>query len=206
MWTREKDMIGIIDYGAGNLRSVKKALDYLEVESKIIQTPYDFDGMSKIILPGVGAFGAAIETLKAQALYEPIQTWLAADNPFLGICLGLQMLFEESEEAGGIKGFGIFKGRIPQFTEGKVPQIGWNQVKYVRETPLFANIADNSFFYFLHGYFVETGEQNVVIGETEYGIRYTSAIARGNIYAVQFHPEKSGKLGRQLLQNWVNLC
>jgi imidazole glycerol phosphate synthase glutamine amidotransferase subunit len=199
-------MIGIIDYGAGNLRSVKKAVDYLGIESRIIRLAPEFDGIDKLILPGVGAFGAAIETLKAKGLYQPIEAWLQADKPFLGICLGLQMLFEESEEAGGIKGFGAFKGKIPQFTQGKVPQIGWNQIQRVKDSPLLAGIPDQSFFYFLHGYYVQPEEQEIVLTETEYGITYTSAIVQGNIYAVQFHPEKSSRLGIQLLQNWVTLC
>ena len=199
-------MIGIIDYGAGNLLSVKKAFDYLNVKNIIIRSPEEFTGIEKLVLPGVGAFGAAIDTLKSQALYQPIEEWLLADKPFLGICLGLQMLFEVSEEFGSSQGFGVFKGRVPQFTQGKVPQIGWNQVKHVHDSPLWHGIKDNAFFYFLHGYYVDPIESDVIIGKTEYGITYTSAIARGNIYAVQFHPEKSGNLGIQLLQNWVNVC
>jgi glutamine amidotransferase len=115
-------------------------------------------------------------------------------------------LFETSEEFGSSQGFGSFHGRVPQFTQGKVPQIGWNQVEQVQDCPLWNGIADHAFFYFLHGYYVEPKEHKVVVGKTDYGITYTSAIARGNIYAVQFHPEKSGKLGIQLLQNWVKIC
>jgi imidazole glycerol phosphate synthase glutamine amidotransferase subunit len=199
-------MIGIIDYGAGNLRSVKKAVDYLGIESRIIRSASEFDGTDKLILPGVGAFGAAIETLKAKGLYQSVADWLHANKPFLGICLGLQMLFEESEEAKGLRGFGIFKGKIPQFQQRKVPQIGWNQIKRVKDSPLLDGISDQSFFYFLHGYYVQPAEREIVLTETEYGITYTSAIVKGNIYAVQFHPEKSSRLGIQLLQNWVTLC
>ncbi len=199
-------MIGIIDYGAGNLRSVKKAIDYLQVESRIVRHAADFAGISKLILPGVGAFGAAIDTLQAQALYDPVDAWLQADRPFLGICLGMQMLFESSGESEGIQGFGVFPGRVPPFRQGKVPQIGWNQVAQVRPSPLFTEIADQAFFYFLHGYYVDAADESIVIGQTEYGLTYTSAVARGNCYAVQFHPEKSGALGIQLLKNWVTLC
>ena len=199
-------MIGIIDYGAGNLRSVKKAVDYLGIESRIIRSASEFEGIDKLILPGVGAFGAAIETMKAQGLYQPTAEWLQANKPFLGICLGLQMLFEESEEAQGLRGFGIFKGKIPQFQQRKVPQIGWNQIQRVKDSPLLEGILDQSFFYFLHGYYVQPEEQEIVLTETEYGITYTSAIVKGNIYAVQFHPEKSSHVGIQLLQNWVTLC
>jgi imidazole glycerol phosphate synthase glutamine amidotransferase subunit len=199
-------MIGIIDYGAGNLRSVKKAVDYLGIESRIIRSASEFDGIDKLILPGVGAFGAAIETLNAKGLYQPVEAWLQADKPFLGICLGLQMLFEESEEAKGLRGFGIFKGKIPQFQQRKVPQIGWNQIQRVKDSPLLAGIPDQAFFYFLHGYYVQPEEHEIVLTETEYGITYTSAIVKGNIYAVQFHPEKSSRVGIQLLQNWVTLC
>jgi len=199
-------MIGIIDYGAGNLRSVKKALDYLEVENKIIPTPAEFQGVEKLILPGVGAFGASIDTLHACGLFAPVAEWLAADQPFLGICLGVQMLFEGSTEARGVPGFGLFAGQVVQFTQGKVPQIGWNQVQQAQPSPLFHDIADQTFFYFLHGYYAQAADRNTVIGETTYGLTYTAAIARGNIYAVQFHPEKSGQIGMQLLRNWVTLC
>lgn len=199
-------MIGIIDYGAGNLRSVKKALDFLAVESRIIRTPAEFDGLSKVVLPGVGAFGASVEALRGRGLYDPTAAWLAANKPFLGICVGLQMLFEASAEANGLTGFGVFHGPIPQFTHGKVPQIGWNQLQQVRPSPLFEGIADQTFFYFLHGYYAQAADREIVIGETEYGVTYPAAIARGNIYAVQFHPEKSGQPGMQLLRNWVTLC
>ena len=200
-------MIGIVDYGAGNLRSVKKALDYLNVENVIIRSQADFhEDIERIILPGVGAFGAAIETIKAKGLYEPVADWLAADNPFLGICLGMQLLFEDSLEDEGMKGFGVFQGDVPQFTQGKVPQIGWNQVRQAGQTPLFDGIEDDAFFYFLHGYYVNPKEPDVAIAETEYGITYTSAVKKGHIYGVQFHPEKSSSVGIQLLKNWVTLC
>jgi imidazole glycerol phosphate synthase glutamine amidotransferase subunit len=199
-------MIGIIDYGAGNLRSVKKAVDYLGIESRIIRAASEFDGIDKVILPGVGAFGAAIETMKTKGLYQPTAEWLQANKPFLGICLGLQMLFEESEEAKGLRGFGIFKGKIPQFRQRKVPQIGWNQIQRVKDSPLLDGIPDQAFFYFLHGYYVQPEEREIILTETEYGSTYTSAIVQGNIYAVQFHPEKSSRLGIQLLKNWVTLC
>ena len=200
-------MIGIIDYGAGNLRSVKKAMDFLNIDNVIIQSQSDFTGnIEKVILPGVGSFGAAVDTLHAQKLYAPVAEWLAADQPFLGICLGMQLLFGESEESPGMKGFDVFHGNIPQFTQGKVPQIGWNQVKPLRPTPLFEGIADNAFFYFLHGYYVNPESPEVTIAATDYGITYTSAVQRGRIYGVQFHPEKSSDVGIQLLKNWVTLC
>lgn len=199
-------MIGIIDYGAGNLRSVKKALDYLEVENTIIRSQADFTAIERVILPGVGAFGAAVDTLKAQELYQPVLAWLADDKPFLGICLGMQLLFEESRESKGVKGFGVFKGNVPQFTQGKVPQIGWNQVKKIKDSPLLEGIADNAFFYFLHGYYVSGEEPETVVAETEYGITYTSIVNKRQIYGVQFHPEKSSHVGMQLLKNWVTRC
>lgn len=205
--TGEDIMIGIIDYGAGNLCSVKKAIDYLNVESVIIRSQADFnEDIDRIVLPGVGAFGAAVETLRSQGLHQPVEEWLLADKPFLGICLGMQMLFEDSEESQGIKGFGVLKGRIPQFIQGKVPQIGWNQVKHVKESPLLEGIADNAFFYFLHGYYVQPEDLETTIAETDYGITYTSAVNKSRVYGVQFHPEKSSDVGIQLLKNWVTQC
>ena len=198
-------MIGIIDYGAGNLLSVKKAFDFLEVENVVIGSPDEFSNIEKMVLPGVGAFSASMDSMKARELHDLTTEWIQDDKPFLGICVGLQMLFAESDEFGVSAGLNVLPGRVPQFKEGKVPQIGWNQVKQAQESPLWEGIADNSFFYFVHSYYVDTPEQSIVIGETDYFITYTSAVNKGNCYAVQFHPEKSGELGIQLLQNWVNL-
>ena len=198
-------MIGIIDYGAGNLLSVKKAFAYIGINGKLVRSPEDLRDVDKLVLPGVGAFYAAIEKLKTQQLFEPIRAWTQADRPFLGICLGLQMLFEESDEFGNSPGLGVFRGRVPQFKAGKVPQIGWNQVSQAQASPLWNGIDNQAFFYFLHGFYVDTPEHAMIIGQTDYGITYTSAIQRGNVYAVQFHPEKSGSVGLKLLQNWNSI-
>lgn len=199
-------MIGIIDYGAGNLSSVKNALDYLGVESKFICSPKDYCELNKIILPGVGAFESAIEKLKSSGTYELIIDWLNTSKPFLGICLGMQILFEESEESKGAAGLGIFKGSVVHFKNLKVPQIGWNQVKILKQSKMLKGLDESPFFYFLHGYFVKPQNEDIVVGTTEYGVEYTSIIEKGNIFAVQFHPERSGKIGIQLLKNWVKLC
>ena len=198
-------MIGIVDYGAGNLRSVKKALDFLGAESRIVAAPGEIEGIEKMILPGVGAFRAAMEKLQEKDLFRPVAEWLAADRPFLGICLGMQILFESGEESPEVPGFGIFRGAVPRFRQGRVPQIGWNRVRFSRPTLLSEGLEDGAFFYFLHGFYVVPEEASIVCGETEYGIRYPSMIRRGNIYAVQFHPEKSADNGLKLLQNWVDL-
>ena len=198
-------MIGIIDYGAGNLLSVKKAFAYIGIDGKLVRSPEDLRDVDKFVLPGVGAFYAAIKKKKTQQLFEPIRAWAQADRPFLGICLGLQMLFEESDEFGSSPGLGVFRGRVPQFKAGKVPQIGWNQVAQAQASPLWHGIDNQAFFYFLHGFYVDTPEHAMIIGQTDYGITYTSAVQRGNVYAVQFHPEKSGSVGLKLLENWVNI-
>ena len=198
-------MIGIIDYGAGNLLSVKKAFAYIGIDGKLVRSPEDLRDVDKLVLPGVGAFYAAIEKLKTQQLFEPIRAWAQADRPFLGICLGLQMLFEESDEFGNSPGLGVFRGRVPQFKAEKVPQIGWNQVAQAQASPLWNGIDNQAFFYFLHGFYVDTPEEAMIIGQTDYGLTYTSAIQRGNVYAVQFHPEKSSNVGLKLLENWVKI-
>lgn len=199
-------MIGIIDYGAGNLLSVKKALDYLSVDCKIINTKNDFNRVKKIILPGVGAFQSAIQRLKDTGVYEITRDWLSDNKPFLGICLGMQLLFEASDESKETAGFSLFKGKALRFKSEKVPQIGWNHVHIQRKSKIMSGIKDNSFFYFLHGYFVHPINTNIVVGTTNYNTVYPSVIKKGNIYAVQFHPEKSSSVGLKLLNNWVKIC
>ncbi len=199
-------MIAIIDYGAGNLRSVKKAFDYLKVESQIISSPDQLADAEKIVLPGVGAFGAAVKKLHESGFYDAIPDWLRANKPFLGICLGMQLLLETSQESPDVKGLAIFEGQNLRFDAGKVPQIGWNQVRLQRESQLFAGIPDGSFFYFLHGYYLAPADESLIVATTTYGIEYPSAIQSGNIAAVQFHPEKSGDRGLKLLENWVKRC
>lgn len=199
-------MIGIVDYGAGNLRSVRKALDYLKIENRILSGPADFSGIDKLILPGVGAFGAAMDKLHSSGLTNPVQQWLKADRPFLGICLGMQMLFESSEEAPGVAGLGIFAGSVPRFQTHKVPQIGWNQVRFEKETPLLAGLQDQAFFYFLHGYYCLPDDAKIVAGSSDYSLRYAVIVQQGNICAVQFHPEKSAGNGLTLLKNWARLA
>ena len=198
-------MIAIIDYGAGNLKSVKKAFDHLQVESQVISNSDELADAEKVVLPGVGAFGAAVEKLRESGFYDSIQDWLKADRPFLGICLGMQLLFETSLESPNVKGLSVFEGKNLRFNSGKVPQIGWNQVQIKNQSRLFEDIPDGSFFYFLHGYYIAPANQDLIIATTEYGISYPSVIEQGNIYAVQFHPEKSGDIGLKLLQNWIDL-
>lgn len=199
-------MIAIIDYGAGNLRSVKKAFNHLKQDTIIADTPDDLNKADKVVLPGVGAFGSAIEKLRETGFYEATYDWLYENKPFLGICLGMQMLFEESLESEDTRGLGIFKGKCPRFKEGKVPQMGWNQINIIRESPLLEGIKDKSFFYFLHGYYVEAADTGTVIATTDYFINYTSMIQKENIFGVQFHPEKSGQAGLKMLSNWLEIC
>jgi len=199
-------MIAIIDYGAGNLRSVKKAFDYLNVKSQVISRSEQLANAEKIVLPGVGAFGAAIEKLQESGFFKAIREWLILNKPFLGICLGMQLLLETSPESPGVKGLSIFKGENLRFDAGKVPQIGWNQVQIQKKSKLFEGIPGGSFFYFLHGYYLAPTDHELIVATTEYGIEYPSAIENGNIAAVQFHPEKSGAVGLKLLENWVKLC
>jgi glutamine amidotransferase len=198
-------MIAIIDYGAGNLKSVRKAFEFLKADCKVVSSHKELEGIEKVVLPGVGAFGAAATKLREAGFFEFIQEWLTANKPFLGICLGLQLLFESSSESQGINGLSAFKGTNLRFTEGKVPQIGWNQIQIMKPSKLLDGIAEGSFFYFLHGYYIAPEEQNIVVAQTDYGVTYPCIIESGNIFATQFHPEKSGDLGLKLLENWIGL-
>jgi imidazole glycerol phosphate synthase glutamine amidotransferase subunit len=199
-------MIAIIDYGAGNLLSVKKAFDYLEIPSQIVAHADQLKTADKVVLPGVGAFGAAIKKLQTSGFYEILQDYLQQNRPFLGICLGMHMLFERSAENIGISGLQRFSGECLRFDQGKVPQIGWNQVEIKNHSEMFAGIPDQTYFYFVHGYYVQTGLNEIVAGRTDYNLNYVSAIESGKIWAVQFHPEKSGANGLRLLKNWVQQC
>ncbi|MGA1194450.1 MAG: imidazole glycerol phosphate synthase subunit HisH [Kiritimatiellia bacterium] len=198
--------LGIIDYGMGNLGSVSNACSFLELPARIITAPEAMAQCQAIILPGVGAFGDCMAHLEDHGFVEPIKTWIAADHPFLGICLGLQALFESSEESPGIAGLGVLAGSVKKFRIDpslKVPQIGWNRVAFRQpEHPFFKGVSSGTHFYFVHSYYVDARDEELVAGVTGYGLDYTSAVARGNLVAVQFHPEKSQQAGLALLKNF----
>ncbi|MGB7292440.1 MAG: imidazole glycerol phosphate synthase subunit HisH [Thermodesulfobacteriota bacterium] len=204
-------MIAIIDYGMGNLRSVSKAFESLGYSTSVTRNPEEILNSSGIVLPGVGAFGDCVRNLDEFNLIEPIKKWMIQEKPFLGICLGLQVLFEESEESPGISGLEIFKGKIvkfPKFDDKrlKIPHMGWNQVELVKETPLLKGIPDRSRFYFVHSYYPEPDDQDIIAARTTYGIDFTCAVSKGNIFACQFHPEKSSSMGLRILENFAYLC
>ena len=200
-------MIGIIDYNMGNLGSVQNACKFLNLNARLIQEPDALAGCDAIILPGVGAFGDCMKHLQDVGFVRPLQKWLADDRPFLGICLGLQVLFDGSEEDSDVPGLGFLPGTVTRFQptdpELKVPQIGWNQVQPQQaDCPLFQKIEDGAFFYFVHSYFAPNAADVPVAAVTQYGGDYCSAVWRGRVMAVQFHPEKSQQEGLQLLRNF----
>ncbi len=198
-------MITLLDYGAGNVRSVINALESLGETVKLVQRPEDILQAEKLVFPGVGHFGNMINILKGRGFFDPLKEYLASDRPFLGICLGLQALFEESEEAPGIKGLGFIKGRVKRFsTSLAVPHIGWNGIKPQRPCRLFYGLRGEEKFYFVHSYHVEP-EEDVALTKTDYGYEFVSAVQKGNIMALQFHPEKSGQAGLKLLKNFIDL-
>jgi imidazole glycerol phosphate synthase glutamine amidotransferase subunit len=203
-------MIGIVDYGAGNLRSVIKAFDFLGFKSRLVDRAAALDGAELLVLPGVGAFGEAARQLKASGLFDPIRDWLRDDRPFLGICLGLQLLFESSEESPEEKGFAAVRGTCRRLAARKVPQIGWNTVRQTvggpAAPPLFRGFPDGSYFYFVHSFYVAPEDPGLIAATTDYEGAYPSVVARGRTWGVQFHPEKSGELGLRLLSNWVRQC
>ena len=197
-------MIAIIDYGAGNLRSVVNAVTKLGYQPKVTSWGTDVLAAGAVILPGVGAAGDTMQTLEKMRLINPIREYIAAGRPFLGICIGMQILFAHTEEGGGYKCLDIIPGQVRRLPGGqKIPQIGWNQVKYKTPNPIFEGIPDNTNFYFVHSYYAEPADKSLVIGETDYGIPFCSAVARGNLVAVQFHPEKSGDTGLKIYDNFI---
>jgi len=198
-------MIGLINYEAGNIHSVTKALEKCGANVEIVDHRKGIQKSDKILLPGVGAFGKAMEALHRLQLVEPLRQ-AAFEKPFLGICAGLQLLFENSEESPGIKGLGLLKGRVKRFPKGvKIPHLGWNQVEQKHESPLWKNIPDNSFFYFANSYYAVPEDSSVVSGKTRYNVSFVSSICKDTIFGCQFHPEKSQKWGLKILENFVHL-
>lgn len=201
-------MISIVDYGMGNLRSVQKAFEKLGVVAEIVTRPEQIRAAGKLVLPGVGAFRDAIHELQQKDLVEPIKGHIAADKPFLGICLGLQMLFDVSYEDGEWPGLGVVPGRVVRFPENpelKVPHMGWNQLEVAGAPRLLQDIPRDAYFYFVHSYYVEPLDESVIAARTDYGRKFVSMIARGNLFATQFHPEKSQAVGLRLLNNFAGL-
>lgn len=206
-------MIAIIDYDMGNLRSVQKGLERVGHPSLITRKPKEILNATHILLPGVGAFKDCMENLNKYNLIEPILESINKGKPFMGICLGLQLLFAESEEFGTNKGLDIIKGRVKRFTFNeverlKIPHMGWNNIQFTvngQGSSIFKDVPDSSYFYFVHSYYVVPDDNNITASKTTYGIDFTSSILKDNIFACQFHPEKSQKLGSVILKNFGNL-
>ncbi len=201
-------MINIIDYGAGNLRSVEKALHFLGFDAKISSDPKEILDCDKVILPGVGAFGDCMNSIRGARLDACIKEVIDKGKPFLGICLGLQLLFEKSEESVGSTGLSIFEGenvKIPKKDGLKIPHIGWNSIKYNKDCPIFQGIGDNPYVYFVHSYYIQPKDTSIICAQTDYGTDLPIAVWRENVFATQFHPEKSGDVGMKILKNFGNL-
>ncbi len=197
-------MIVIVDYGIGNLRSVQKAFEQVGAPVRLISSPAELEGARAIVLPGVGAFGDGMRNLQSLGFVEPLCQAIEAGVPLLGICLGMQLLFEESEEMGLHRGLGLLRGRVRRFAGGiKVPQIGWNQLFWRRPNPLQAGVPDGAYAYFVHSYYVEPADPDDILATTDYGISYASIVGRENLLGVQFHPEKSQAVGLRILRNFV---
>lgn len=205
--------IVIIDYGMGNLRSVQKGIEKVGFPARVTDDPAEVAAADKLVLPGVGAFSDCMDSLRQGGFVEPILRHVDSGKPFLGICLGLQLLFTESEEFGRHKGLGIIPGRVVRFPGEmhqngevlKVPHMGWNQIAIRKDAPIFRGIEDGSSFYFVHSYYVVPDDPSVVATETGYGVTFCSSIWRDNVMATQFHPEKSQALGLQILKNFGEL-
>ena len=199
-------MISIIDYGMGNLRSVQKAFEKLGTPAQIVTRPDQVRAAAKLVLPGVGAFRDAIHELERLELVEPIREYIRADQPFLGICLGLQLLFDVSYEDGEWPGLGVLPGEVVRFPVQaglKVPHMGWNTLQTVGSPRLLAGLPADASVYFVHSYYVVPRDESVIAARTDYGVPFTSIVSRGNLFATQFHPEKSQKVGLKLLENFA---
>ena len=199
-------VIAILDYGAGNLQSVVKAFRFIGCDPVVTSDPETLAGAGAAVLPGVGAFGDAMECLKHSVLMHPVLDYIDSGRPFLGICLGLQLLFEGSEEAPGVPGLGVLKGhicRIPDAPGLKIPHIGWNSLDLADRTGLFEGLEEHPYVYFVHSYYLKADDRNVVTATAQYGVKIDASVRRGNLFATQFHPEKSGRAGLQMLRNFA---
>lgn len=204
-------MIAIVDYGMGNLRSVSKAFDLQGFDASVTRDPAVISSANGLVLPGVGAFGDCVRNLDEFGLTTPIKDYIDSGRPFLGICLGLQVLFEESEESPGAKGFGIFRGKVVRFPEFKeqrlkVPHMGWNEILIQKDVPVLEGIPDKSWFYFVHSFYPAPEDDSIISVKADYGMEFTAAVSRENVFASQFHPEKSSDLGLKMLRNFASLC
>lgn len=201
-------MVAVIDYDAGNIKSVEKAVLSLGESAVITRDRETILRADRVILPGVGAFGDAMEKLRTYGLVEVIKEVIDKKTPFLGICLGLQLLFESSEETPGVEGLGILKGRIVRIPDNeglKVPQIGWNSLKFPNKGRLFRGICEGSYVYFVHSYYLQADEPEIVTAQTEYAAHIHASVEKGNVFACQFHPEKSSDVGLQILKNFLSI-
>lgn len=201
-------MIAVIDYDAGNIRSVEHALGSLGLPAVVTRDPAVIRKADKVILPGVGAFGDAMDKLNAYGLTDVIREAVAAGKPFLGICLGLQLMFDESEETPGVAGLSLLHGKIVRIPEGdgrKIPHIGWNDLSFPKKSRLFEGIPEGSYVYFVHSYYLQADDERTIAATTEYGAHIHAAVEYGNLFGCQFHPEKSGDVGLRILRNFGNL-
>ena len=201
-------MIAIIDYGAGNIQSVSKALRHIGCECVVTRDKDTIMKADGAVLPGVGSFGDTVDSLDRYGIKDTVREYIAGGKPFLGICLGMQLLFPESEESPGAKGLGIFEGTISRIPNGeglKIPHMGWNSLEINPAGRLFRGIEKNPYVYFVHSYFLNAADRDLVAAVTEYGVRIDAAVERGNIFATQFHPEKSGETGLRILRNFAEI-
>ena len=199
--------LGVIDYGGGNLRSLLRALEFLGAEPKTVSGPEDFEGLTHLTFPGQGSFGDSMQNMEKRGLVEPLKAWLQADRPFFGICIGYQLLFEGSEESPNTPGLGILKGQVKRFQPQpglKIPHMGWNTAQPNNpEDPIWNELKEDPYFYFVHSYYPHPLDSEVIASSTHYGSPFASSVSQGNLFATQFHPEKSQHTGLQLLKNFL---
>ena len=201
-------MIAIIDYGAGNIQSVCKAMKFIGCDCVVTRDKNEIMQADGTILPGVGSFGDTMDTMSEYGIKDTVIEYISTGKPFLGICLGLQLLFPSSEESPNAKGLGIFDGAITKIPSGeglKIPHIGWNSIEINKNSRLFKGIENNSFVYFVHSYFLNASDKSIVAAQTEYGVKIDAAVEKNNVFATQFHPEKSGETGLRILRNFADI-